>query len=198
VVSVAFFYLLVKKVSNQNSALFAAGVYTLAPLSIFCGRSFVPDMASLSLSIIALYLFAEWLERERNLWLLAITSMATSLAILVKLPAIILGLPLVYMAWTSGEYGSYLCRNYGYSLLYPSRSHSSRILMRISSVSRIFVITCSVAKTSRDKESEFVWGDFTPKQRPPAYGFSSIRGKTQRATSQRSRSYWKDYEEYSQ
>ena len=98
-VSVPFFYLLVRKVSNERSALFAVGIYTLAPLSIFSGRSFMPDMASLSLSIIALYLFAESLGRERNLWLLIVAAMATSLAILVKLPAIIIGLPLVYMAW---------------------------------------------------------------------------------------------------
>jgi Dolichyl-phosphate-mannose-protein mannosyltransferase len=99
VVSVPFFYLLVRKVSNQNSALFAVGVYTLAPLSIFSGRSFMPDMASLSFSIIALYLFSEWLEREKNLWLFTATYIATSLAILVKLPAIIIGLPLLCMAW---------------------------------------------------------------------------------------------------
>ena len=103
-VSVPFFYLLVRKVSNERSALFAIGIYTLAPLSIFSSRSFMPDMASLSFSIIALYLFSEWLEREKNLWLFTATYIATSLAILVKLPAIIIGLPLLYMAWT--KYGA--------------------------------------------------------------------------------------------
>jgi 4-amino-4-deoxy-L-arabinose transferase-like glycosyltransferase len=41
----------------------AAGIYTLTPLSIFASRSIMPDMASLSLSIVALYLLARWLER---------------------------------------------------------------------------------------------------------------------------------------
>jgi hypothetical protein len=98
-VSVPFFYLLVRNVANERSALFAIGIYTLAPLSIFCGRSFMPDMASLSLSIVALYFFAEWLGRERNLWLFAATCIATSVAILIKLPAITIGLPLLYAAW---------------------------------------------------------------------------------------------------
>jgi 4-amino-4-deoxy-L-arabinose transferase-like glycosyltransferase len=99
-VTVPFFYLLVKKMSNPRSAAFAIGIYTLAPLSIFAGRSFMPDMASLSLSISALYLFSEWIDRKGNHWLLlSVTSLATSMAILVKLPSIIIGLPLLYMAW---------------------------------------------------------------------------------------------------
>ena len=96
--SVAFFYLLVRKVSNDRSALFAASIYTLAPLGIFAGRAFMPDMASLSLSIAALYLFAEWLDHRGDSGLFAASCAATSLAILIKLPAIIIGLPLVYLA----------------------------------------------------------------------------------------------------
>jgi 4-amino-4-deoxy-L-arabinose transferase-like glycosyltransferase len=105
-VSVPFFYLLVRKVSNERSALFAIGIYTLVPLSIFSGRSFMPDMASLSLSIIALWLFATWLDGEKNLHVFATLCLATSLAILVKLPALIIGIPLLYMSWT--KYGPHL------------------------------------------------------------------------------------------
>ncbi len=97
--SVPFFHLLVRKISRARSALFAVGIYTLAPLSIFASRSFMPDMASLSFSIAALYLFAEWLEREADIRLFTAMTLATSLAILMKLPAIIIGLPMLYMAW---------------------------------------------------------------------------------------------------
>lgn len=103
--SVPFLYLLVRKVWNERSAVFAVGIYVLAPLSIFASRSFIPDMASLSLSIMALYLFTEWLEQERNPWLFAGTCVAISLAILVKLPAIIIGLPFLYMAWERHSVG---------------------------------------------------------------------------------------------
>jgi hypothetical protein len=98
-VSVPFFYLLVRKVSNERSALLAVGIFMCTPLSIYASRSFMPDIASLSLSIAALYLFAEWLERERAPWLFMVVCLVTSLAILVKLPAVIIGLPLTYMAW---------------------------------------------------------------------------------------------------
>ena len=107
--SVPFFYFLVDKVSNARSALWAAGIYILTPLSIFASRSFMPDMASLSLSIVALYLFGTWLERAPNAKLFIAMSLATSLAILVKLPAILIGVPLLAMAWEKhGARG--LCR----------------------------------------------------------------------------------------
>jgi 4-amino-4-deoxy-L-arabinose transferase-like glycosyltransferase len=97
--ALSFFYLLVKKISNERSAVFAAVIYALAPLSIFASRSFMSDMTSLGLSIIALYLFSEWLDRSNNRSLLLAAAAATALAIFVKAPAAIVGLPLAYMAW---------------------------------------------------------------------------------------------------
>jgi 4-amino-4-deoxy-L-arabinose transferase-like glycosyltransferase len=105
-VSVLFFYLLVRQITNERSATFAGGIYILAPLSIFSSRSFMPDTASLTFSIIALYLFRKWLEREKDLRLFTGLCLATALAILIKLPAVIIGLPLLYMCWT--RYGAQL------------------------------------------------------------------------------------------
>src|SRR5262249_1071226 len=85
--SVPFFYLLVKKVADERSALFATVMYCLAPLGVVAGRSFMPDMAALSLSIMALYLFVEWIDRRPDARFFAVAVAATSLAILVKLPA---------------------------------------------------------------------------------------------------------------
>jgi 4-amino-4-deoxy-L-arabinose transferase-like glycosyltransferase len=105
-VSVPFFYLLVRNISNERSATFAVGFYILAPLSIFSSRSFMPDSASLTFSIIALYLFGKWLDRQKDVCLFVGLCLATALAILIKLPAVIIGLPLLYMCWTS--YGAQL------------------------------------------------------------------------------------------
>jgi 4-amino-4-deoxy-L-arabinose transferase-like glycosyltransferase len=99
VLSLPFFYLLVKKISNQRSAALATAIYTLVPLSVFAGRSFMSDMTSLSFSVVALYLFSRWLERSNDFALFVGASLATGLAILVKAPAIIIGVPLFYMAW---------------------------------------------------------------------------------------------------
>ena len=75
---------LVKKVSNERSAAFAAVIYALAPLSIFASRSFISDMASLGFSIAALYLFSESLDRSNDRRLLLGAALATALAILIK------------------------------------------------------------------------------------------------------------------
>jgi hypothetical protein len=83
----------------MRSAFCAVVIYGFAPLSIFASRSFMPDMASLSLSIAGLYLFSELLERPDHIKLFLATGLTISLAILVKLPAVIIGLPLAYMAW---------------------------------------------------------------------------------------------------
>jgi hypothetical protein len=64
----------------------------------------MPDMTALSFSIIALYCFAEWLNRRTDSKFFIAATATTTLAILVKLPAILIGLPLLYMAWR--EYGA--------------------------------------------------------------------------------------------
>jgi 4-amino-4-deoxy-L-arabinose transferase-like glycosyltransferase len=101
--SVPFLYRLVRQTSHSHAARWAVVIYTLTPLSIFASRAFMPDMASLSLSLVALSLFATWLERAPHATLFIATSLATSLAILVKLPAVLIGVPLLAMAW--GTYG---------------------------------------------------------------------------------------------
>jgi 4-amino-4-deoxy-L-arabinose transferase-like glycosyltransferase len=97
--SVPFFYLLVRHTANIQVARWAVAIYTLTPLSMFASRAFMPDMASLSLSLMALALFATWLERQPHAPLFLATSLVTSLAILVKLPAMLIGVPLLAMAW---------------------------------------------------------------------------------------------------
>ena len=97
--SLPFFYFLVKNVFNKRTAQFALVIYAIVPLSIFASRSFISDMTSLSFSIMALYFFMKWLERPESTRLLLTASLTTSLAILVKAPAIIIGLPILYMAW---------------------------------------------------------------------------------------------------
>jgi 4-amino-4-deoxy-L-arabinose transferase-like glycosyltransferase len=101
--SVPFFYRLVRRTSHAHAARWAVAIYTLTPLGIFASRAFMPDMASLSLSLVALSLFATWLERAPHAPLFLATSVVTSLAILLKLPALLIGVPLLAMAW--GKYG---------------------------------------------------------------------------------------------
>jgi 4-amino-4-deoxy-L-arabinose transferase-like glycosyltransferase len=159
--SVLFFYLLVRKISNERSALLAVGIYTLVPLGIFTSRSIMPDIASLSFSIIALCLFAEWLDRERNLWLLAISCLATSLAILIKLPTAILGMPLLYMAWD--KYGTGLLRRRDLwafaflALIFPLAWYLHAYLISISNFPYHFFGAGSLKLESLDRYMEILY-----------------------------------------
>jgi 4-amino-4-deoxy-L-arabinose transferase-like glycosyltransferase len=101
--SVPCFYSLVKRVYDGMTALCAVTIYVILPLSVIAGRSFMSDMASLSLSIGGLDLFARWLDKPTDLTMLMATVVCSALAILLKLPAIIISVPLAYMAWT--QYG---------------------------------------------------------------------------------------------
>ena len=107
-VSMPFFYLFVRKISNERSAMVATAVYSLAPLTFFASRSFISDMASLSFAIMAMYLFSEWLDDPASRKLFFWAALTTTLAILVKLPQIIVGVPFLYLCWD--KYGVGLFR----------------------------------------------------------------------------------------
>ncbi len=97
--SLPFLFLLVRRIYGARAALFAASFYTLAPLSVYSGRSFMPDMASLSLAIVGMHYFLDWIHDTRRRRSLLLAAVSLSMASLVKLPAMILGLPILYLVW---------------------------------------------------------------------------------------------------
>ncbi|MEY2525449.1 MAG: hypothetical protein QOE73_220, partial [Verrucomicrobiota bacterium] len=96
--SLPFFFLLVREVFGQDAATWATFFYSFAPLNIFAGREFMPDVPSLSLAIIGIQFFLRWLAHERSTSLFA-AAVLISLSILIKLPTAIIGAPLLYLAW---------------------------------------------------------------------------------------------------
>jgi 4-amino-4-deoxy-L-arabinose transferase-like glycosyltransferase len=95
-VSLPFFFLLVREVFGSTAAVWATFFYGFAPVNIFAGRSFMPDVPSLSLAIIGLYFFLRWMEdRKPGLFLAAAT--AISLCLLIKITNIIVLAPLAYL-----------------------------------------------------------------------------------------------------
>lgn len=63
-VSLPFFFLVVRQVFGSTAAVWATFFYSFAPLNIFAGRSFMPDVPSLSLGIVGLYFFLRWMEHR--------------------------------------------------------------------------------------------------------------------------------------
>ena len=96
-VSLPFLFLLVREIFGSTAAIWATFFFSFAPVNIFAGRSFMPDVPSLSLAIVGLYFFLRWIEdRESVSFLLA--AITISLSILIKVTSIVIAAPLLYLA----------------------------------------------------------------------------------------------------
>jgi 4-amino-4-deoxy-L-arabinose transferase-like glycosyltransferase len=100
-ISLPFFFLLVREIFGSTAGAWATFFYAFAPLNVFAGRSFMPDVPSLSLGIIGLYLFLRWVRHPKpaSFYLSAI---AISLSILIKATSIVIVAPILYLAVVEG------------------------------------------------------------------------------------------------
>jgi 4-amino-4-deoxy-L-arabinose transferase-like glycosyltransferase len=105
-ISLPFFFLLVREIFGSTAATWATFFYAFAPLNVFAGRSFMPDVPSLSLGIIGLFFFLCWVRdpKPAQFYLAAI---AISLSILIKATSIVFAAPILYLAVAEdGELGA--------------------------------------------------------------------------------------------
>ncbi|MEW5800107.1 MAG: glycosyltransferase family 39 protein [Bacteroidota bacterium] len=103
VLTVLGLYLLVKKMIDEKTALWAALFYSILPLSIYYGRTFMPEQMMLMFSAFGIYFYSQWLDDNR--WEHFLASVACiSLAVLLKLPTLYLGLPLLFLSWTKFKF----------------------------------------------------------------------------------------------
>jgi len=100
--SLPFFFLLARETFGRAAAVWAAFFFSFAPLNIFAGRSFMPDVPSLSLAIVGLYFFLRWRldGRATRLYLAAV---AISLSLLFKITSIVVAAPLWYLGAARGD-----------------------------------------------------------------------------------------------
>jgi 4-amino-4-deoxy-L-arabinose transferase-like glycosyltransferase len=111
--SLPFFFLFVSDLFGAVAAAWALFFYSFAPLNLFAGREFMPDVPSLSLALIGLYFFSRWIaksasdsrtrtcpERQSNgSTSLVGSAVFISLSILIKLPTAVIGAPLLCLCW---------------------------------------------------------------------------------------------------
>jgi 4-amino-4-deoxy-L-arabinose transferase-like glycosyltransferase len=95
-VSLPFFFLLVRKVFGSVAALWATLFYSFAPVNVFAGRSFMPDVPSLSLAIVSLYFFLRWIHDGKS-GQLFVAAIAISMSLLIKITSIVIVAPLLYI-----------------------------------------------------------------------------------------------------
>ncbi|MGC1323793.1 MAG: glycosyltransferase family 39 protein [Candidatus Udaeobacter sp.] len=95
-VSLPFFFLLVREIFGSTAAVWATFFFCFTPLNVFAGRSFMPDVPSLSFAIIGLYFFLRWIEHgESSSFFVA--AIAISLSLLIKITSIVIVAPILYL-----------------------------------------------------------------------------------------------------
>jgi 4-amino-4-deoxy-L-arabinose transferase-like glycosyltransferase len=119
--SLPFFFLVVRETFGSSAAVWATFFFSFAPLNLFAGRSFMPDVPSLSLSIVGLYFFLRWV-RDRGRMAFLVAASAISLSLLIKITSIVIAAPLAYLA-VAGTGGPGVSR----TSFHPDRDHRSRL-----------------------------------------------------------------------
>ena len=100
-ISLPFFFLLVRETFGSTAAIWAAFFYAFAPLNIFAGRCFMPDVPSLGLGIIGLYFFLRWIRNPMP-GPFYLSAIAISLSLLIKVTSIVIVAPILYLAVAEG------------------------------------------------------------------------------------------------
>jgi 4-amino-4-deoxy-L-arabinose transferase-like glycosyltransferase len=93
-------YLLVTEMRGRPSGRAAAFLVAVSPAAVYYGRTFMPDTAMLFFSVAALLGFVRYLDTENSRALVWGSAML-AMAILVKLPAILIVLPVLAAVWQS-------------------------------------------------------------------------------------------------
>jgi 4-amino-4-deoxy-L-arabinose transferase-like glycosyltransferase len=95
-VSLPFFFLLVREIFGSTAAIWASFFFCFTPLNVFAGRSFMPDVPSLSFAIVGLYFFLRWVEHSESSSFF-VAAIAISLSFLIKITSIVIVAPLVHL-----------------------------------------------------------------------------------------------------
>jgi hypothetical protein len=88
-------YRLIRRVWDDERALVGAGLMSVLPGAVFIERSFLPDPAMVALAITSLWMLVAYCQTEK-IQFLVLSAVVGCLAILTKLPGIIIGLPALY------------------------------------------------------------------------------------------------------
>src|SRR6478672_11243023 len=96
-VSLPFFFLLVREIFGSTAAVWASFFYCFAPINVFAGRSFMPDVPSLTFAIVGLYFFLRWVQHGQSSSFF-VAAIAISLSLLIKITSIVILAPILYLA----------------------------------------------------------------------------------------------------
>lgn len=103
--SIYLLYNMIRMYYSIRVAVFSTIFFIISPMELYFGRTVMPDSAMIFFSIGSLYFFDKWTRNDdKSSLLLAI--ICTTLAFLVKISTLYLGLPLLWLAYV--KYGKRL------------------------------------------------------------------------------------------
>lgn len=102
--SMIVLYFLVKNFTNSKIGLLAAFFFAVLPYNIYYSRVILPEPMMLFTSLLMIYLFAAWVDKESIFYLLLAVIFA-ALSFLLKPFAVFLMPPLVYLAFRKWGFG---------------------------------------------------------------------------------------------
>jgi 4-amino-4-deoxy-L-arabinose transferase-like glycosyltransferase len=91
-------YALVRETVDRRTALWSLALFLFLPLNVYYSRAFMPEAWMISASVLGVLYFHRWTV-EGKPWRLLLSGSFVALAALIKLPALYLGLPILYLAW---------------------------------------------------------------------------------------------------
>lgn len=98
VLTAILLYKMAGRVFNRLAGLFAAGFYSILPLSFSVSHNFQPDTFMVLCTLAGIYYFWIWTE-EGRLPALAISAAATAIAAMIKPFCLYAAVPLIYLCW---------------------------------------------------------------------------------------------------
>ncbi len=97
-VGLYYYFLLIRLVIDEKTALWSSFFAAILPLNVYYGRTFMPEAAMLACSVIGVFYFSRWTALPRTIDLF-LSALFICLACLLKIPALYLLIPLLYLAW---------------------------------------------------------------------------------------------------
>lgn len=89
---------LVRRESDEKTALWAAVLFSFLPLAVYFTRTFQPESTMVCALVAGVFAFSVWSDGGRMRWLI-LSGVLISLACLIKIFNLYIGLPLVFLAW---------------------------------------------------------------------------------------------------
>jgi len=107
--SILFIYLIVKKHSDNLSALIASFFFAFLPFSIYYGRTILPDESMVAAILGGIYFFDVWLDSKLKIYdfRFIFSLIFTAAAFLLKPYALFFAIPIVYLAFDKFKFSAF-------------------------------------------------------------------------------------------